>query len=296
MTAKVIRTATFSIVAHERRENSWGVAVASKFLAVGGLVPFARAGVGAVATQSLANLAYGEQGLEMMAGGLSAAETLKRLVEGDDLRESRQAGIVDAKGEAATFTGDECLDWAGGVTGAGYAIQGNILAGEQVITDMVAAFEGTEGELADRLYAALLAGDRAGGDRRGKQSASLLVVKPHGSYGGATDRYLDLRVDDHGEPVEELGRLLRLHRIFLGTNVPEEMLKIDREMAAALQAMLQRRAYYDGPVNGAWDGATREAFERFVNTENLEERVDIGAGLIHPLALGYIREHFMGGE
>jgi len=283
---------TFSIVAYDREENSWGVAVASKFLAVGAVVPYARAGAGAVATQSLANLSYGEGGLGLMAQGLSAPDTVARLIADDDLREHRQVGVVDAQGRSATFTGSSCMPWAGGLTGEGFAVQGNILAGEQVVQAMAEAFQRAAGELARRLHAALLAGDRAGGDRRGRQSAALLVVKPGGSYGGFTDRYLDLRVDDHPDPLPELGRLLELHHLFLGASKPEERISIDEPLARELQALLRRLGYYQGPVDGAWGAATQEAFNAFAGTENLEERVDVAAGLIDPPALGYIRQRF----
>lgn len=283
---------TFSIVAHEPHEESWGVAVASKFLAVGAVVPYAQAGVGAVATQSLANLSYGSEGLRLMAEGLPAAEVLARLTAADEGREHRQVGLVDARGRVATFTGPACMPWAGGVTGDGFAIQGNILAGEQVVLSMAEAFERATGELADRLLAALLAGDRAGGDRRGRQSAALLVVKPRGSYGGYNDRYIDLRVDDHHDPVAELGHLLELHHLFLGASRPEERIAIDRTLAAELQALLQRLGYYQGEVDGSWSAATQQAFAAFTGTENLEERVDVSRGLIDPPALQYIRMHF----
>lgn len=288
------RVHTFSIVAYDSEENSWGVAVASKFLAVGAVVPYARAGVGAVATQSLANLSYGEQGLALIAQGLDASETLARLTTADDLREHRQAGIVDAQGRAATFTGSSCMPWAGGLTGEGYAVQGNILAGEQVVEAVASTYLEAGGELAERLHAALLAGDRAGGDRRGRQSAALLVVKPEGSYGGFTDRYLDLRVDDHPGPVPELGRLLQLHHLFLGESKPEERITIDVALAKELQALLKRLGYYQGEVDGVWGPATREAFTAFVGTENLEERVNVEQALIDPPALDYIRSRFGG--
>ena len=179
---------TFSIVACDLDDQAWGVAVASKFPAVGAVVPYARAGAGAVATQSFANTSFGPRGLEMMASGLSAQETLDRLLEGDPDRELRQVGLVDARGGAATFSGSECFAWAGGVTGAGYAIQGNILANENVVPAMERAFQEMSGRLPARLLAALLAGDRAGGDKRGRQSAAIYVVRPQGGYGGYLDR------------------------------------------------------------------------------------------------------------
>jgi uncharacterized Ntn-hydrolase superfamily protein len=285
---------TFSIVAHDPQEDSWGVAVASKFLAVGAIVPYAKAGIGAIATQSNPNLSYGEQGLRMMAEGSSASETLAELVERDQEQEDRQVGIVDAAGEVATFTGKDCSDWAGGYTGDRYAVQGNLLTDEHTLEAMVDAFENGTGELGDRLYTALLAGEREGGDRRGKQSACLIVVKPRGSYGGFTDRYIDLRVDNHPEPVVELGDLLRLHHLFLGRSKPSEKIRIDSAMVKELQILLTRLGYYDRQINGKWDSATQEAFAGFIDMENLEQRVDVSHGLIDPPALDYIRERFSG--
>jgi uncharacterized Ntn-hydrolase superfamily protein len=293
MTTKSSQIHTFSIVAHDAQENSWGVAVASKFLAVGATVPYAKAGIGAIATQSAANLSYGEQGLHLMALGLSASETLKELLKSDEEPEERQVGIVDSKGEAATYSGKDCSSWAGGVTGKGYAIQGNILVGAQTIHAMAEAFEQATGELADRLFKALLIGDRTGGDRRGKQSASLLVVKPKGSYGGFNDRYIDLRVDNHPEPVEELGTLLQLHHIFLGSSKEHEKVKIDALLTQELQKLVKRLGYYDGEVDGIWNAATQRAFFTFIDIENLEQRVDVANGLIDPPALNYIRSQFL---
>lgn len=209
--------ATFSIVARDPATGDLGVAVESKFLGVGAVVPRARADVGAVATQAWANTRWGPEGLALLGKGLSARRTLDLLVERDPGREYRQAGVVDATGRAATYTGREALDWAGGVTGDGYCCQGNILAGPEVVREMARAFETTEGPLAERLVAALAAGQAAGGDRRGRQSAALLVVRRGGGYSGFDDRMIDLRVDDHERPIEELGRLLDLHRQVFGT-------------------------------------------------------------------------------
>jgi len=208
--------ATFSIVARDPKTGDLGIAVASRFLAVGAVVPWAKAGVGAVATQSFANVAYGPDGLALLADGKSAAEALAALTKPDARRDFRQAGMVDAKGRVATFTGARCMTWAGGKTGDGWAAQGNILAGEGVVVAMGKAFDTArasgEGELAEWLMAALAAGDAAGGDRRGRQSAALLVVRKKGGFQGGNDRYVDLRVDDHAQPIPELTRLLRLHR------------------------------------------------------------------------------------
>lgn len=214
---------TFSIVARSDDGESWGVAVASKYLAVGSAVPAATAGVGAVATQAWVNVAYKSQALAHLGSGASASAALHRLLEPDDGREHRQVGIVDAEGRAASHTGAECLEWAGGVTGDGYAIQGNILVGEEVVTAMQDAFVASDrsASLAERLVAALRAGDDAGGDARGRQSASLLVVRDGAGPDGRDDIEVDLRVDDHTRPVDELERLLRLHQR-LTTEVPED--------------------------------------------------------------------------
>ncbi len=201
--------ATFSIVAADSEEGEVGVAVASRFFAVGNVVPFARAHVGAAATQSFANVSFGPRALDLMAQGLTPDETLKVLVRDDEGRDQRQLGVVSASGASATYTGPKCLAWAGGRRGQGYAVQGNILAGEAVVEAMERAFLETKGKpLAERLYAAIQAGDAAGGDARGRQSAAILVAREKAGYGGYTDRAVDIRVDDHTDPIRELGRLL----------------------------------------------------------------------------------------
>jgi uncharacterized Ntn-hydrolase superfamily protein len=204
--------ATFSIVAYDPETQELGVAVQSKFLAVGWLVPWAKAGVGAVATQSYANTTYGPRGLELLAEETSPDEVIKQLTEADDGRARRQVGVIDDQGRAATYTGEECVEWAGGKVGENYAVQGNILAGEEVVTAMAEAFEKAEGELGARLLAALEAGQEKGGDRRGMQSAALLIVRDGWGYGGFNDRYRDLRVDDHEQPIQELRRIYELHK------------------------------------------------------------------------------------
>lgn len=205
--------ATFSIAARDSATGELGVAVASRFFTVGNVVPWARAGVGAVATQSYANTSFGWRGLELLELGLTPEEAIDVLIRKDDDPTRRQLGIVAADGKSATYTGEECLNWAGGRFGPDYAVQGNILAGEAVVAEMERAFLETKGTLADRLYAALVAGEEAGGDSRGKQSAALLVVKEGAGYGGYTDRAIDIRVDDHAEPFKELGRLLNLAQV-----------------------------------------------------------------------------------
>ena len=207
--------ATFSIVGYDAETGALGIAVQSKFFAVGAVVPWAEAGVGAIATQSWANTTYGPKGLKLLKSGLSAEQTLERLIADDEGRATRQVGIVDAKGNVAHYTGDECNEWAGAVSGKHYTAQGNILAGEDVVKAMGKAFEATEGELADKLMAALFAGQEAGGDTRGQQSAALLVVREQRGYGGFNDRYIDLRVDDAEKPIEELQQLLEIHKKFV---------------------------------------------------------------------------------
>jgi uncharacterized Ntn-hydrolase superfamily protein len=206
---------TFSIVARDPEAGELGIAVQSKFLAVGAVVPWAKAGVGAIATQSWANTTYGPGGLDLLASGLSAKETIARLTAGDEGRASRQVGIVAMQGEPATFTGDDCFPWAGGHVGEDYTCQGNILVSEETVLSMARTFEQTSGRLCDRLMAALAAGQAAGGDSRGQQSAALLVVREKGGYGGFNDRFIDLRVDDHPHPIEELQRILELHKLYL---------------------------------------------------------------------------------
>lgn len=221
---KPLPVSTFSIVAFDPETGDLGVAVESKFFAVGPVVPFAAAGVGAVATQSYANTSYGPHGLEMMREGMAAAEVIAALTESDEGRDVRQVGVVDAQGTSATFTGESCLAWAGGRAGPGYAVQGNILAGPAVVTAMAEAFEATDGDLATRMVVALAAGQAAGGDARGRQSAALLVVRAGGGYGGYDDRYIDLRVDDHPTPIAELQRLLDIrHSQIIGTNAQSSM-------------------------------------------------------------------------
>jgi uncharacterized Ntn-hydrolase superfamily protein len=204
--------ATFSIVARDPATGELGIAVQSKFVAVGSVVPWAKAGVGAIATQSYANTTYGPRGLELLAKGAAPDEVLKELTAEDPQRERRQAGIVDAKGKSATFTGKDCLSWAGGLAEENVCVQGNILAGEAVTAAMLKAYKEAKGDLGDRLIAALQAGQEAGGDTRGKQSAALLIVRDGWGYGGFNDRYRDLRVDDHADPIVELRRVYDIHR------------------------------------------------------------------------------------
>ncbi|MEW6399342.1 MAG: DUF1028 domain-containing protein [Bacillota bacterium] len=262
---------TFSIVAYDPDRQEWGVAVASKFLAAGAVVMHARAGVGAVATQAHANVSYGPRGLELMAAGIPAPDAVRQLTAADEERHLRQVGLVDAAGRSATFTGEGCLSWAGGIAGEGFTCQGNILAGEQVVRGMADTFLATRGSLARRLHAALLAGDRAGGDRRGRQSAGILVVRAGGGYGGLSDRYMDLRVDDHPDPVVELGRLIDLHDLYF-LPLPEDVLPLDEALIKEIQEGLRGLGYWAGATDGRWSPELEAALSTYEGVENLEER------------------------
>jgi uncharacterized Ntn-hydrolase superfamily protein len=262
--------ATSSIAAFDPETDSLGVAVQSKFLAVGSVVPWARAGVGAVATQAMANYNYGPRGLDLMSEGNSAEQTVEALTSADEDREHRQLGVVDARGRAATFTGSECFDWAGGVTGEHYAAQGNILVGEETVEAMAGAYEEADGDLAARLLGALDAGQRAGGDSRGKQSAALLVVREGGGYGGDNDRVLDLRVDDHPEPIGKLTRIRDLHTLYFGETSPDDVIAVDGDVRAEVADALLRAGYLEGAEVG--DDDLFGALSAYVRTENFEER------------------------
>ncbi|GAB4493170.1 MAG: DUF1028 domain-containing protein [Anaerolineales bacterium] len=283
---------TFSIVAYDIKDEAWGVAVASKFPAVGAIVPWAQAGTGAIATQAYANVSYGSQGLDLLKQGLSADTVLARLTSADSGRETRQIGIVDKNGRPVTFTGKECAHWAGGLTGAGYAIQGNILSSADVVYSMESAYLRTNGDLATRLHAALMAGDRAGGDKRGRQSAALLIVKARGGYGGYTDRLLDYRVDDDPDPVVKLGELIYLHRLYFGKSPEKERIQLAGTRLFDLQKIMARLGYLQTPPSGVYDEPTREAFRAFIGNENFEERCDPAAGWIDAPIYDYILRKF----
>jgi uncharacterized Ntn-hydrolase superfamily protein len=256
--------------------------VQSKFLAVGSVVPWAEAEVGAVATQALANVAYGPDGLELLKAGHAADEVVRRLTEADEGRDDRQLGVVDAHGEAATYTGAKCLDWAGGATGEGYAAQGNILVSEETVAALARKFEDTAGKrLAERLLDSLASAQAAGGDRRGQQSASLYVVRKDGGYGGTSDIVVDLRVDDHPTPIDELARLYEQHELLFGQTPAEEWLDVDEQLALELRERLDRLGYREESLAGA--------FAAWGATENLEERVD-GIERVDPVVLEELRK------
>jgi uncharacterized Ntn-hydrolase superfamily protein len=263
---------TFSIVARDTQKGELGIAVQSKFLAVGAVVPWAKAGVGAIATQSWANTSYGPLGLDLLENGLPANEVLAELTRNDENRSERQVGIIGVTGTPATFTGNECLPWAGGHVGEHYACQGNILVGEDTVLAMARTFEETAGHLCDRLVAALAAGQVAGGDSRGQQSAALLVVRERGGYEGFNDRFIDLRVDDHTQPIDELQRILQLHKLYFFPTEPDNILVIDQQLAVELQELLTISGDYQGNITGSYDESTRYAFRKFSGRENLEER------------------------
>jgi uncharacterized Ntn-hydrolase superfamily protein len=273
---------TFSIVAFEPESESWGVAVASKCLAVGFAVPWGGAHAGAVATQALANLSYGPDGVAMLRSGRSAAEVVKALVGPDKLAAHRQLGVVDARGTAANHTGADCLPWAGGITDGEVSVQGNILAGEQVPKAMLRAYRAGKGEtLQMRLLHAIEAGDAAGGDRRGRQSAAVRVWREGASYGGGLDVFVDLRVDDSPAPIPELARLLALHNLYFVKGDPKTLIDIDDKLTGEISAALDRLGY--APEKGF-----RDALGRWIGTENFEER-DV-PGKIDPLVLEHLRK------
>lgn len=285
--------ATFSIVAHDPVRQEWGIAVQSKFLAVGAVVPWAKAGVGAVATQSYANVSYGFEGLELMAGGKTAVETIAAVTAADDQRETRQVGMVDAQGGAASFTGDGCHEWAGGIVGDGYACQGNILL-SGTVEAMASTFEESRaagGDLEQWLIASLAAGQEAGGDSRGRQSAALLVVREGGGYGGDNDRYLDLRVDDDPFPIRKLNHLLRLHRLYRGEVKQEDLIPL-ADIATKLQGLLTRTGQYEGETNGRFTPQTRTALRALVGIENLEDRWAGDGDLIDRVVVDFLMEKY----
>jgi uncharacterized Ntn-hydrolase superfamily protein len=273
--------ATYSLVACDLAAGQWGVAVQSKFLAVGSIVPWAEPHVGAIATQSYANPRYGPDGLALLREGRSAQEVVDALTAADEGRDERQVGVVDSGGRAATYTGGECHEWAGGRTGDGYAAQGNILVSAATVDALAATFESnTHLELAERLIECLAAAQAAGGDRRGQQSASLLVVEKDAGYAKLSDTIVDLRVDDHERPITELNRLFSLHEQLFGATPEEDWVDVDDSLAEELRQRLGKLGY---------DGDLANAFGDWAGAANLEERVD-GIGRIDPIVLEALRQ------
>ncbi|WP_370223815.1 DUF1028 domain-containing protein [Cytobacillus sp.] len=276
---------TFSIVGYDPKEKEWGIAVQSKFLGVGAVVPFAKAGIGAVATQSYANTSYGPCALQLMEEGKTAEEALEIITKDDPEKELRQVGLLDAMGNPATFTGDGCYNWAGGITGPHFAAQGNILVDEKTVQAMGQTFISTDGSLAERLLAALNAGQAAGGDSRGQQSAALLVVKEAGGYGGFNDRYIDLRVDDHPEPITELIRIYHLQQLYFAPSKAERVAAIEGEIKEELVRELTRLDYLEA---GQGHEHLMKALTAFIHTENFEAREQV-AGKIDLDVLAYMK-------
>ena len=272
--------ATFSIAACDLEAAQWGVATQSKFLAVGSVVPWAEPYVGAIATQAYANPRYGPQGLALLREGLSAEETVERLTSADDGRAHRQLGVVDAEGRAATYTGASCMNWAGGIAGPCFAAQGNILVGEETVTALATTFTATAGRpLAERLVECLAAAQAAGGDRRGQQSAALIVVERDGGYANLSDTLVDLRVDDHAAPITELARLVEAHSLLFGKTPRNDWIAVDDDLRAEVQTRLKELGY---------DGEFDHAFNEWAGAANLEERVD-GTEQIDPVVLAELR-------
>ncbi|HEX4600276.1 MAG TPA: DUF1028 domain-containing protein [Gemmatimonadales bacterium] len=288
------RAHTYSIVAYDSVTGDLGVAVQSKFPNVGGIVPWAKAGVGAVATQSLGNTDYGEKGLELLALGATAPEALRVVMRADPRPAQRQVGMVDARGAAASWTGDSCFDWAGGsvggradtrlgakgelIVGRGYAAQANIMVSDQTVKNLAAAYERARGSLADRLMAALAAGQAGGGDKRGMESAALLVVRKQGGYLGLNDRYIDIRVYDDTNPIRELTRLYQLHQLYFFTSRPEDLLPITPEIVQRLEPILLREPLHQpekwlAAPQGQANRQFLEALANFMYWENYDVRV-----------------------
>lgn len=264
---------TFSIVARDPDPgtDAVGVAVQSKFVSVGSVVPFAAADAGAVATQSFANVAYGPDGLDLLREGHSASEVIEQLTAGDGEAESRQVGVVGQDGSVAAFTGDDCFDVAGDIQGEHYTVQGNILENEETLPAMADAFEETEGGLPEKLIAALHAGNDAGGDSRGEQGAALYIVKPEGGYDGGNDRWVDVRVDDHDHPIDELERVFKLYDVtLLAREEPDDLRELDGETAAAVTATLAALGFYDADPGPDFGDDERDALEAFRGLNNFE--------------------------
>lgn len=267
------RVSTFSIVARDPANGDLGVAVQSKFPNVRVAVPYARAGVGAVATQSFSNSDFGTKGLDLLALGATPQEVLAIVSRDDADLQDRQVGIVDAKGRSASFTGKKCFDWAGGRTGPDYAIQGNILVSEATVDAMEKAFLGTRGSLADRLLAAIKAGAEAGGDKRGRQSAALVVVRQGASYDAKSDRYIDISVYDAKDPIAEIFRLYELQKVHFERSDPQDVIPIGGADAIYLQKLLAKKGFHKGRTDGVWDEASTSALADYMGWENYDTRI-----------------------
>ena len=283
------RPSTFSIVAVDRGTGEVGCGVQSKFLSVGAAVPWVRAGVGAIATQAFCNTTFGPRGLALLASGTAPTDALRSLLDADEGREDRQVGIVACDGKSASFTGSRCIAYAGGITGDGYAAQGNCLAQPAVVEALAQTYLSTSGSLADRIVAALRAAQAQGGDKRGQQSAALIIEKPGGGYAGFNDRYVDLRVDDHPAPIEELARLLDMHRLYFFPAEPHDILPIDASRGREIVRELVRIGAYVG-TEELYDERAHAALVAFMHVENLENRVRTD-GAIDRQTLAYLHDY-----
>ena len=291
MKSNIRRVSTFSIVARDAVTGDLGVAVASKFLAVGAVVPWVMGGLGAVATQSYANTSFGPRALELMGAGWNLEDIAAEFEANDAEYQQRQYGLVNSSGESFSFTGSKCRAWAGGRTGAGYAAQGNLLAGVQVVDALAETFERNSSlPLSERLLASLLAADRAGGDARGRQSAALYVARVKGGYAGFNDRMIDLRVDDHSDPVPELQRLLSIHRLLFERPNLEHLIPLEGEIVLRLERVLVKAGFLK-TVGEHWSEELQQALLALAGVENLEERM-VEAGKIDPVVLEYLEQKF----
>lgn len=270
---EVSRPSTFSVVARDKENSDLGIIVQSKFPAVGSIVPWGKAEIGAIATQAWANVSYGPRGLLLLESGMSASDTLNALLADDDGREHRQVGIVDSKGRAVAHTGNECMDWAGHIVGDGYSCQGNILASEDVVKNMADAYERTDGDLINKLLASLNAGQEAGGDRRGMQSAAIFVVRKAGGYEGGNDRYVDVRVDEHPSPIRELERIFKIYDMtLLSREDSSNLLKIEGAISVRIQKALSTLGYLEHVDERSFSETAQTALFNWTNTNNFENK------------------------
>jgi len=264
---------TFSIVGFDPDNGDLGVAVHSKFPNVGVSIPFAQAGVGAIATQAYCNTSFGPKGLELLKNGASPQQAVDILIQNDPEKDYRQLGIIDAQGNSANYTGSKCFDWAGSYIGDNFSIQGNVLAGEKVVSEMAKGFTQKQGPLTEKLMNALVLGQNAGGDRRGQQSAALLVVRENGGYGGFDDRYANISVYDHKQPINELLRLYQIHRLTYFRSEEKDLIAMDKNITTEIQNIMSQRDFYSGKVNGIYDGDTKQALHDFMGWENYDARI-----------------------
>ena len=286
--SRVSHPSTFSIVARDPSNGDLGIIVQSKFPTVGSVVPWAKANIGAIATQAWCNVGYGPNGLELLEAGNSASKTLKILLDGDEGREHRQIGIVDSKGQAVSHTGKECMNWAGHIVGDEFTCQGHIQTGESVVSDMAEAYLKVDGDLIDKLFAGLKAGQAAGGDRRGIQSASIFVVREAGGYEGGNDRYVDVRVDEHPSPIVELERIFKIYDMtLLSREDPGTLLKIEGSVLTLIQKSLVTLGYLDKIAGDEFSEKVKSALTEWTNTNNFENKAR-DDGTIWPSVMEYM--------